>query len=239
MGFDPRDPELTGALASLSDKLRAVVVLDTELNPGERSVAEIAEILQINRVTAHMRLKRAYARLRQILPDSYLEERQARLQQPGVWKRGQHEADGKSKRYEPEPPPGPAAQVDAGSRRLRARAQPRGNRRGTDAYHIPHAACQFSPTAAAPGCWGSSHYLVNGALVGVGSVYVGTHSVVITVIVIAAAVAVVLAVVAMAVKREDRLYSLSGAAPGAAARGARFLTRFGGAGSHFRPRGWM
>ena len=45
--------------------------------------------------------------------------------------------------------------------------------------------------------------------------------------------------VAIAVRREDRLYSLSGAAPGAAARGARFLTRFGGAGSHFRPRGWM
>jgi hypothetical protein len=46
------------------------------------------------------------------------------------------------------------------------------------------------------------------------------------------------AMVAIAVRREDRLYSLSGAAPGAAARGARILTRFGGAGSHFRPRGW-
>jgi hypothetical protein len=49
----------------------------------------------------------------------------------------------------------------------------------------------------------------------------------------------VVAMVAVAVKREDRLYSLSGAAPGAAARGARWLTRFGGAGSHFRPRDWM
>jgi hypothetical protein len=49
----------------------------------------------------------------------------------------------------------------------------------------------------------------------------------------------ILAMVAVAVRREDRLYSLSGAAPGAAARGARFLTRFGGAGSHYRPRGWM
>jgi hypothetical protein len=49
----------------------------------------------------------------------------------------------------------------------------------------------------------------------------------------------IVAMVAIAVRREDRLYSLSGAAPGAAARGARFLTRFGGAGSHFRPRGWM
>jgi hypothetical protein len=49
----------------------------------------------------------------------------------------------------------------------------------------------------------------------------------------------IVAMVAIAIKREDRLYSLSGAAPGAAARGARFLTRFGGAGSHYRPRGWM
>jgi hypothetical protein len=49
----------------------------------------------------------------------------------------------------------------------------------------------------------------------------------------------IVAMVAIAIRREDRLYSLSGAAPGAAARGARFLTRFGGAGSHFRPRGWM
>jgi hypothetical protein len=49
----------------------------------------------------------------------------------------------------------------------------------------------------------------------------------------------IVAMVAIAIKREERLYSLSGAAPGAAARGARFLTRFGGAGSHFRPRGWM
>ncbi len=47
------------------------------------------------------------------------------------------------------------------------------------------------------------------------------------------------AMVAIAVRREDRRYSLSGAAPGAAARGARWLTRFGGAGSHFRPRGWV
>jgi hypothetical protein len=49
----------------------------------------------------------------------------------------------------------------------------------------------------------------------------------------------IVAMVAVAVRKEDRLYSLSGAAPGAAARGARYLTRFGGAGSHFRPRGWM
>jgi hypothetical protein len=49
----------------------------------------------------------------------------------------------------------------------------------------------------------------------------------------------VVAMVAIAIRREDRRYSLSGAAPAPAARGARILTRFGGAGSHFRPRGWM
>lgn len=49
----------------------------------------------------------------------------------------------------------------------------------------------------------------------------------------------VVAMVAIAVKREDRLYSLSGMAPGAAARGARWLTRFGGVGTHYRPRGRM
>ncbi len=47
----------------------------------------------------------------------------------------------------------------------------------------------------------------------------------------------VVAMVAVAVRKEDRLYSLSGAAPGAAARGARRLTGFGGSGSHFLPRG--
>ena len=48
----------------------------------------------------------------------------------------------------------------------------------------------------------------------------------------------VVAMVAIAIRREDRHYSLSGAAPGAAARGARWFTRFGGAGTHYRPRGW-
>ena len=47
----------------------------------------------------------------------------------------------------------------------------------------------------------------------------------------------VVTMVAVAVRKEDRLYSLSGAAPGAAARGARWLTRYGGSGSHFQPRG--
>lgn len=48
----------------------------------------------------------------------------------------------------------------------------------------------------------------------------------------------IIAMVAIAINREDRLYSLSGPAPGAAARGARWITRFGGSGSHFRPRNW-
>jgi hypothetical protein len=47
----------------------------------------------------------------------------------------------------------------------------------------------------------------------------------------------VVAMVAVAVRREERYFSLSGAAPGAAARGARRLTGFGGSGSHFLPRG--
>ena len=47
-----------------------------------------------------------------------------------------------------------------------------------------------------------------------------------------------LATVALSVRNEDRRYSLSGAAPGVLARGARRLTGFGGAGSHYQPRGW-
>ena len=47
----------------------------------------------------------------------------------------------------------------------------------------------------------------------------------------------VVAMVAVAVRKEDRQFSLSAAAPGAMARGARRLTGFGGAGSHFQPRG--
>ena len=47
-----------------------------------------------------------------------------------------------------------------------------------------------------------------------------------------------IAAVAVAIRREDRRYSLSGTAPGVVARGARRLTGFGGAGSHFLPRGW-
>jgi hypothetical protein len=51
------------------------------------------------------------------------------------------------------------------------------------------------------------------------------------------AVIALLATVAVAVRKEDRRYSLSGAAPGMLARGARRLTGFGCSGSHFVPRG--
>jgi hypothetical protein len=46
----------------------------------------------------------------------------------------------------------------------------------------------------------------------------------------------IIAMVAVAIRREDRLFSLSDAAPGPAARGTRWLTRFGGSGTHFVPR---
>jgi hypothetical protein len=44
----------------------------------------------------------------------------------------------------------------------------------------------------------------------------------------------VIVVVSVAIKKEDRKFSLSGAAPGVAARGARMLTGFGSRG----PRIW-
>jgi len=48
----------------------------------------------------------------------------------------------------------------------------------------------------------------------------------------------IVAAVAVAIRREDRRYSLSGAAPGVVARGARRLNGFGGSGSHYLPRSW-
>ena len=52
---------------------------------------------------------------------------------------------------------------------------------------------------------------------------------------------IVLGVVAMVTvavrKEEDRRYSLVGAAPSAAARGARWLTGFGDSRTHYQPRG--
>ncbi len=52
------------------------------------------------------------------------------------------------------------------------------------------------------------------------------------------AVVGVIAMVAIAIRKEDRRYSLLGAAPGVAARGVRRLTGFGGSGAGFVPRGW-
>jgi DNA-directed RNA polymerase specialized sigma24 family protein len=83
----PLDPELTDALQRLRPKLREFVLLDTELNLGERPVAEIAEILGIGRTAAYARRKRAYTELRRLLPANYLELRAAR-------RRGQDGAEG-------------------------------------------------------------------------------------------------------------------------------------------------
>ncbi len=46
----------------------------------------------------------------------------------------------------------------------------------------------------------------------------------------------VIAMVAVAIRREERRWSLSGAAPGPLAGGVRWLTGFGSAGTHHRPR---
>jgi DNA-directed RNA polymerase specialized sigma24 family protein len=81
----PWDPELTGALQRLSPKLREFVLLDTELDLGERSVAEIAKILGISRTAAFNRRQRAYAKLRRLLPADYLELRKARRDGAEGW----------------------------------------------------------------------------------------------------------------------------------------------------------
>jgi hypothetical protein len=46
----------------------------------------------------------------------------------------------------------------------------------------------------------------------------------------------VLAMVAVAVRREDRRFSLYSTAPGPAAQATRWLTRFGASGLHVQPR---
>ena len=45
------------------------------------------------------------------------------------------------------------------------------------------------------------------------------------------------ATVSVGSRREDRRYSLSGAAPGVVARGTRRMVGLGGDGTHFGPRG--
>jgi DNA-directed RNA polymerase specialized sigma24 family protein len=77
------DPEVVSALARLSDRLRAAALLDTELEPGQRSVVEIAQILGISRVAAAMRLARAYTQLRELLTEGYPELRRARRRDQG------------------------------------------------------------------------------------------------------------------------------------------------------------
>jgi hypothetical protein len=47
----------------------------------------------------------------------------------------------------------------------------------------------------------------------------------------------VLGTIAVSIRMEERRFSISGAAPGAAAEGTRWLTRLGGSGHHFLPRG--
>jgi hypothetical protein len=46
----------------------------------------------------------------------------------------------------------------------------------------------------------------------------------------------VIAMVAVAIRREEKRWSLSRAAPGLVAGGVRWLTGFGSAGTHHRPR---
>jgi hypothetical protein len=46
----------------------------------------------------------------------------------------------------------------------------------------------------------------------------------------------VIAMVAVAIRREEKRWSLSGAAPGPMAGGVRWLTGLGSAGTHYRPR---
>lgn len=46
----------------------------------------------------------------------------------------------------------------------------------------------------------------------------------------------VIAMIAVAVRKEDKRFSLSGAAPGPVTGGVRRLTGFGSVGTHYRPR---
>ncbi len=77
------DPPLADALSRLSAKMREAVILDCELNPGERPVSETAQMLGLREPAARGRLTRAYNRLRQLLPDGYLDERKERLRDAG------------------------------------------------------------------------------------------------------------------------------------------------------------
>ncbi len=75
---DPWDPDLRAAFDRLDDRLREVVLLDTELPPGQRSNAEIGEILGIHRSTVGRRKKEAYHQLAAWLPEDYPQRRSER-----------------------------------------------------------------------------------------------------------------------------------------------------------------
>jgi DNA-directed RNA polymerase specialized sigma24 family protein len=80
------DPELVRALVRLSPERRQAVLLDIELDIGERLVKEIAGLLGIEVMAARMRLRRAYRQLKKLLPADYLEVRYLqRRSAPAAW----------------------------------------------------------------------------------------------------------------------------------------------------------
>lgn len=62
-------------------------------------------------------------------------------------------------------------------------------------------------------------------------------AILITVLVLSGVTLGAVAMVSVGSRREDRRFSLSGAAPGVVARGARRLVGLSGSGTHFQPRG--
>jgi RNA polymerase sigma factor (sigma-70 family) len=75
---DPWDPDLRAAVDRLEDRLREVVLLDAELPSGQRSNAEIGEILGVHRATVGRRKKEAYRLLAAWLPEDYPQRRSGR-----------------------------------------------------------------------------------------------------------------------------------------------------------------
>jgi RNA polymerase sigma factor (sigma-70 family) len=85
---DPWHPDLRAAVDRLDDRLREVILLDAELPPGQRSNAEIGEILGIHRSTVGRRKKEAYSQLAAWLPEDYPQRRSERRFRAGS-ERGQ------------------------------------------------------------------------------------------------------------------------------------------------------
>ena len=96
------DPALQTAVNGLSPRLREVVILANELNPGERSAGEIGRILGISTVAARMRLHRAYKQLQELVPAEYLEVRQIRLRS-SAWPAERELGDPRELRERPAP----------------------------------------------------------------------------------------------------------------------------------------